>query len=395
MTSVNVTLVADLGTFCDQSLVAGFISAELASRRILNVHHVTDRRNPHVEALSSRFGTGRYVARTFDDCPSFMFDRETTWLADPTRSASWWAMRHPSKAFGILQFLSALEDLLRKEAPSADRWVIGYPLMAVAIRVDVPWTILAYAPVFPNATLPWPFDGRIEALTRLYHTSPAFAIDSHQRYYARLSAQSGVAAAECRCRLASWTFLDCAWPLLRGSSDGKGPKVQKVDDIFTVNVVHGNLHVHELPGGLPASLQRKRGRRIVYVTFGSYLTKEIRRAAAALRPTLAEFAARSGSTIAYAKRVFERDAEKEVVVDEYIPYSKLVPRCSLVVFTGSLCLQAACARSATPMLLVPLLTEQRFWALNLKQAFVDVHDLDASIVRVREDLLQLPGEFVI
>jgi hypothetical protein len=37
-----------------------------------------------------------------------------------------------------------------------------------------------------------------------------------------------------------------------------------------------------------------------------------------------------------------------------------------VIFTGSMCLQLECIKTGTPMLFVPYLTEQYFWAKNYK-----------------------------
>lgn len=48
----------------------------------------------------------------------------------------------------------------------------------------------------------------------------------------------------------------------------------------------------------------------------------------------------------------------------HLPYESIVTRVSLVVFTGSVCLQMVCHKNATPMVIVPYLTEQYFWAKN-------------------------------
>jgi hypothetical protein len=48
----------------------------------------------------------------------------------------------------------------------------------------------------------------------------------------------------------------------------------------------------------------------------------------------------------------------------WLPYEWIVPKCDAVVFTGSVCLQSICAYNATPMIFIPLLSEQFFWAHN-------------------------------
>jgi UDP:flavonoid glycosyltransferase YjiC (YdhE family) len=66
----------------------------------------------------------------------------------------------------------------------------------------------------------------------------------------------------------------------------------------------------------------------------------------------------------------------------FVPYDVIVPRVDMVVFTGSMCLQHACLRARTPMLFVPLLTEQFFWAKNYQHftgvPYVSVEEEDAE-----------------
>lgn len=51
-------------------------------------------------------------------------------------------------------------------------------------------------------------------------------------------------------------------------------------------------------------------------------------------------------------------------VDGYIPYTKMIPKSKLVIFTGSACLLNTCYLYKTPMYFVPVLAEQYFWAKN-------------------------------
>ena len=51
----------------------------------------------------------------------------------------------------------------------------------------------------------------------------------------------------------------------------------------------------------------------------------------------------------------------------FVDYNWIVPKVGLVVFTGSVCLQYVCICNETPMVMVPQLPEQYFWARNYKK----------------------------
>ena len=67
----------------------------------------------------------------------------------------------------------------------------------------------------------------------------------------------------------------------------------------------------------------------------------------------------------YAKRKYERSARFHVYRG-FVSYDDVVQTVDLVAFTGSMCLQLKCLISRVPMIFVPLLTEQYFWAKNYK-----------------------------
>jgi hypothetical protein len=64
---------------------------------------------------------------------------------------------------------------------------------------------------------------------------------------------------------------------------------------------------------------------------------------------------------------YARDDLKRIICYKgFIPYGTIITQCKFVVFTGSTCLQTTCLYNKTPMIFVPLLTEQYFWAKNYK-----------------------------
>ena len=77
-----------------------------------------------------------------------------------------------------------------------------------------------------------------------------------------------------------------------------------------------------------------------------------------------------------------------------VPHEWIVPKCRFIVTTGSICLVNIALFNAVPMVIVPLLTEQFFWAKNYYQQtgvpYVDVKDANESVVdQVRSATLAL------
>jgi UDP:flavonoid glycosyltransferase YjiC (YdhE family) len=67
------------------------------------------------------------------------------------------------------------------------------------------------------------------------------------------------------------------------------------------------------------------------------------------------------------------------VHEGFIPYDKIIPLVSLVMGSGSLGLQSYCIKHNKPILMVPIITEQYFWAKNF-QHFTGLYYIDIADV---------------
>jgi hypothetical protein len=128
-------------------------------------------------------------------------------------------------------------------------------------------------------------------------------------------------------------------------------------------------------------------RKLIYVSFGSYAKEpKLAKAAEKLLDVLLQWSALHDGIVACTHQTLYKNSRLlSLDSTSYVPYSYVAKRASLVVFTGSLCLQNACRVHDTPMLFVPFLTEQYFWAKN----YFDSHGhnyVDKSYFPTLEDI---------
>lgn len=67
------------------------------------------------------------------------------------------------------------------------------------------------------------------------------------------------------------------------------------------------------------------------------------------------------------------------ILQDHLPHEWLVPRCAAVMTTGSVCLANICMFCRVPLIIIPVLNEQFFWAKNYEH-FTDVHPLDLILM---------------
>lgn len=385
MTASSLLVAVDLGTFCDHGLVIAALKHVDDAPRRRRVTYVTDARN-NTQLPAAR--VVRYVS------PPFLTGDDGMALADPAQSLVFWGLLHPQRAIqarGFSQQLSrlvldALDADRRPDDAEAPTLLLSYPACAALLpaldelvqrrpSAVARIVVLAYAPAFPNATVPWPFDSRLaQPRFRLYRTSPAYNVASSLGYYERAAgwAASGSGAALRILTSPLLTFLAC-WDL--GATRPIEP-MRGIRVVETAPLVPHDPTRRRLPRTLACALADDPGqprRRRALVTFGSFSDVPlVRDAARALLRLLLDAVDQVVlltplRSLAGLLPASSSAARAELVLhdaDRYVSYAALVPRVDLVVFTGSLCLQNACLAHGVPMLFVPLLTEQHFWARN-------------------------------
>ena len=386
--SVCKIVALDLGTYCDQTLMATALDqvrkAFLMISRTSEIVHITDSRN--AQAREDKDRVVRYKT------PSFLLGLDGVSLADPNKSASLWALKNPIRAYKAREFMKELSELLAREMMQTDSCValVAYPATpaVLALHGDVldNVLILDYAPAFPNSTVPWLFDSRMtHADFRLYRTSAQYNAESHNRYYA-LSQAGAMTKIQKITHLACWDHS----------------ATREIEPLHGIRVVKCRSLVPPPSSGSNAILANnllKRKQKIVLVTFGSYANEPLLlKAAKILLSVLLRWSESNDALIVHvSKEPFADDGLHYHRHDPkiFLDYATLVMHCVLVVFTGSICLQNASLSCCTAMLFVPFLPEQYFWAKNYQDmtrvAFVDPLDLINSVPmheNITRDIIQ-------
>jgi len=314
------------------------------------------------------------------------------------------ALRVDGALSDLVARVSRIERVLRPDAV-----LLHYSLLPVYMRLALnepdlfrarPHIVLYFAPALPNSSVPWPFDSRLSLPDfALYsHRSATAVRESWDNILVRLATPPAEMIARLALnlgsrRLAEMASLAAAQRALlsmRHALCWSHAVVPHPTITIAPWLAHATRHVgmgpyaasnkHVTVTGVPsrvgAFLRRARAqsRRVCFVTFGSFgsdprLRAVVPHIVAALcagrRPQQQQQRRRRWAILLHGLRLDDDDDDDDMLqTTEYVPYEGVVPACDLVAFTGSLCLQLTCLRHSTPMLFVPLLMEQFFWAKN-------------------------------
>jgi hypothetical protein len=140
-----------------------------------------------------------------------------------------------------------------------------------------------------------------------------------------------------------------------------------------LGITHWYNHSNKAEHSPPIAIQRfmTHSRPLVLVSFGSYaLEKEVMK----LLPVVILLTIECGYNVLFhaAVKLGALATLKKIIPESpfvyihhgWIPYEWIVPKCSRVMFTGSVCLQTICLYNQIPMIFIPMLAEQFFWARN-------------------------------
>ena len=179
--------------------------------------------------------------------------------------------------------------------------------------------------------------------------------------------------------------------------------------VQSVGLMKPNLPTTPLDKHLAAWMRtcRRNGGTVVFVSFGSYLNnlaayQTVKNGPTALELFLTALHQYVDGNNAHLllhddKQCIPAETMQHIdatlprirVHTSFVAYPTLVPKCAMVCFTGSVCLQNICWQHKTPMLYVPVLPEQYLWAKLYRKhtgvPFVDYQrdDLDMMAVAVK------------
>lgn len=379
----------------------------------LQVTYVTDSHNSQATKLSSSdfsqedFGqeegfnskTGASIDIITYDTPRFMVTDKKLSVADPQMNVLWWGMLHPMQALESRNLMMSLARIIEQAVVAAEdstTLLIAYPAVPVLWYLSEQVferlvdgkniVVLHYAPAFPNAQVPWLFDSSIASdKFRLYRTSAEKNKKSHVDFFQRIALFSNTKLEHVLERYRRLRHVGC-W--IKGALPDITPSLPAFELTRVCPLIPG---IHRADVATLPRLLNCIGmlyKSAILITFGSYSSDP------ALKEVFRLFLAEDGPLVAWAKasdsvivvhlpndsNVTFRNTEHVQSVSGFVSYHALVKLCSLVVFTGSLCLQNTCLVHGTPMLFVPLLTEQFFWAKNYQamtgRPFLDHRNTD-------------------
>lgn len=408
-------LVFTTGTFCDGTLSASLLHA----LQPYDIIYVTDEK---IAPRDASLVPPRQI-RTYST-PSFILVDPALGAADPQRNPVTWALTHPMQARQVYDWLKMIGRLMveMEEKHKPDAVLVHFSLLASLMWADrevkaggtksllgsVPHVVIYFNPGIPNATIPWLFDSRLrDPGFRLYDPKDAQAIrESWEIVLGRMSMQGGTfdsGADEARgmaCALRDMHHVLC-WdpevikplaalvPGLRTELVGTLPSWPRPDKspeqipaIVRSFVKKWSTRRGDNEGNKNSKKKtderQGKGGGVAFISFGSFGgVPKLRAIAMDLASRLVQdrnmtvifhdTAPSSATTKARHTTEELDDAIPFLVYQGHIPYDAIVPRSSLVVFTGSMCLQTVCLRNRTPMVFVPTLTEQYFWAKNYER----------------------------
>ena len=364
-------LTMDLGTYCDNKL------AEIAFSEIVkhyNVVYITDNKHQLDPRVYTKVGF---------DTPAFFTNDPDIAAADPKRSLAGWMIRQPTQPAEMLLWSIRMRKLIAAtiEEHNPVGVLIMYPALILTFLIDdaikLPVYVVYVAPGVVNYSVPWVFDSNINKPdTPLYVESKS----NKNSGLVNLTRAARIAewfpsAKSAFARYASYHHI-CCW-------DPKALPKPRVYREKSMHVIYSKALLPEevtKPPPMPranATLRkclRTYTGGIVFLSFGSYGKSAILREPLELLLSLLDqfceahrrekigVIFHNGNAV--KKFVSANKLQHISIVNGFIPYEALVPKCKLVIFTGSVCLQNICLYHATPMMFFPLLTEQFYWAKN-------------------------------
>jgi len=351
-------LAIDLGTFCDNNLMINAIS-EL--HKTFDVIYLTDADNKLAAAV------GRFHEIIHFKTPSFFINDPELKIADTNHNIMLWVLKHPADAYMAFDWRTSMVSKIHEILALYDiqKIIILYPAMFLLWQIEndifkkYPTYILYYAPGFVNKKIPWLFDSVLRSQNfKLYANFARENIQSGMKYIERgiTSGVGGGTSIAKKLRLLHHVF---AWDqkITAGIKPyHSGLKVHKIGSILLKN------ETRKIPSDVMDIVKRKK--KLIFMSFGSYgNSAELKKKVMHLIGELENYCkGEDDAHVIYHNGDY--NSPYITSIRGYIPYTKIIPKCKLVVFTGSACLANVCFYNQVPMHFLPLLTEQYFWARN-------------------------------
>lgn len=371
-------LCVTLGTYCDRKLM-DFAIHELAKK--YKIVYLTD---PSHKLPND----GRYIKVKYTVPEFFLNDPELV-IANTRQNLYLWSLSHPAQAQQVYAWARQMRAKLHRLQTKYDfkGIFIFYPAMLMVWMLKhierVPVYVLYCAPGLVSRNVPWLYDSILRKRDyKLYAKANSKYNQASGLENLKRIGLMNLGITSSHTVLSSVTHVYC-W------DKAILPSIIPVFKDLDVHTVGSLLRPDISRKDWPASPSIKQfissKKEIIFVTFGSYgNTSFLKFIMPSLMNVLETYCKKHDAGVIYhndlGKKIMYdgkqlKSSDTLFVNDGFVQYEYVVPRCKLVIFTGSVCLQNICLYHATPMLIIPILTEQFFWAKNY-QHYTKVSYLD-------------------
>lgn len=295
-------------------------------------------------------------------------------FADGLKNLTWTALQHPVQA-SLMRWHRDVRALYTTHISKHEvsRVLVWYPAITLFISISefllqLPVYVLYCAPAYCNNAIPWLFDSH-------YRNKKFEMYTSHDNTIIN----------------SSWLTQLQRWSMLTSSNVVNvlsKVRIIRMWDKFQIfrnivpllnNTVHDvgawrtplKSYWRDVPTHISEFIHCRR-HNLIFMSFGTYAENAyITSVMQKLQPALRQYCDRVDAGVLFHNGHHRYDCDWLRTFRGFIPYEYIVPKCRLVIFTGSVCLQNVCILAKTRMLFVPVLAEQHFWAKNYK-FFTDV-----------------------
>jgi len=311
-------------------------------------------------------------------------------ILDSQQNAILWGIRNPTKAIAAYNWIHTMTQLVEQAVKEhSPRGIVMHYAQSMLLWtlstsvLKLPVYILHFAPALLNKQIPWVFDHCLkDPAFQLYDTTTEYYSKIKETWishYYKMSGLKSMTTQQLKSVLNKATHLLCWDQYVMPKIDWLISEENAVQLGALFNATRyaskkwydSSMKIADesaIPKKLIEFVEGSvgTGKDIVFMTFGSYADNP---ALKKVIPILLAVIEASGLRVLYHYSIptgqcSVTSSSKVYVHEGWLPYEWAVHRSRAVVFTGSVCLKSLCEFVKVPMLFVPLLAEQFFWARN-------------------------------
>lgn len=349
-------LAIDLGTYCDHVLMDNAI-LELGKK--YQIVYLTDKTHNLPE---------NYIKESFET-PSFFLNDPKIELANTRKNFSIFAIKNINKlliSYKWSNFIKKkIHELLNKYTFKSI--CILYPalgLLWLFDKVNIPIYIFYYAPGILCKNIPWLFNSILKTRDYKLYNKSLYEYNSNStlKYLKRISILSKRKETIHQV-LQSVNHIIC-WD--KNTLPNILPYYKDINILYAGSLINlESLNKKNWIVNDKITNFIKKYNKIIFISFGSYGTSNLlKNILKLLLNYLNDYCIKNNYGVIYHNGGDINNTDNLLIINGFIQYEYIVPKSKLVIFTGSVCLQNICIYNCIPMLFLPLLNEQFYWAKN-------------------------------